>query len=455
MSKTAADLAQALRSDFSGEAVLPGDGQYDEVRKIHNGLIDKRPALIARCNTSGDVSSAVNLAREEGLEVSVRGGGHNVAGKAVTDGGVMIDLSPMKAVDVDPKARTARSGAGVIWREYNDATAGHGLASTGGVISTTGVAGLTLGGGIGWLMGKEGLAIDRLVEVEVVLASGDIVTASESADPDLFWAIRGGGGNFGAVTSFTFAVNPLDTVVGGIAAHPLDRAPEFFRFYREFASDMPDELVCAIALVHAPDGSGTKICGNVICHCGDDPDRAAADVKPLRTFGPPILDMVDRMPYPIVNTLLDDSSPRGALNYWKSAFFSDLSDEAVAIMVDAFQNCPTTMCGLFVEHIHGAVTRVAPTATAFPHRSGGYNVLVISQWTDPSQTDEGIAWARGTYDRLRPFLADGAYVNYLAADEADRVRAAYGPNYDRLVELKRRYDPDNLFRLNQNINPSR
>ncbi len=453
MAKTAADLTSTLGNGFSGEAIGLGDASYDDVRKIHNGLIDKRPSLILQCRTTSDVAAAVNLAREEGLEISVRGGGHNVAGRAVSDGGLMIDLSLMKDVAVDPASKTARSQGGVIWREYNDATHAHGLASTGGVVSTTGVAGLTLGGGLGWLMGTHGLAIDNLLAAEVVLASGEVVVASEATDPDLFWAIRGGGGNFGVATSFTFRLHPLETVLGGVVAHTLDRASDVCAFYREFGATKPDALTNSIALTHAPDGSGLKICAIAICHSGSDFDQAGAETQPLRDFGPPALDMVDRMPYPIVNTLLDDGFQKGSLNYWKATFLQDLVPDAVALLADAFANSPTAMCAIVMEHLRGEVTRVSPTATAYPHRSEGFNIVIIAQWLDPGQTDECIAWARGLYDALRPFTVDEPYVNYLDDDDSSRVRAAYGPNYDRLVELKRRYDGDNLFRLNQNIDP--
>jgi FAD/FMN-containing dehydrogenase len=341
----------------------------------------------------------------------------------------------------------------VLWSEYNDATHAHGLASTGGVISSTGVAGLTLGGGLGWLMGTQGIAIDNLQEAEIVLANGDVVVASESTDPDLFWAIRGGGGNFGVATSFTFRTQHLDTVLGGLLVHPLPAAPAVCEFYRTFAESKPDELTNTIALTHAPDGSGMKVCGVAVCHSGADHDRAATDVRPLREFGPPVLDVVDRMPYPVVNTLLDGGFAKGSRYYWKATFLPALKPEAVELAAEALAQSPTILCGIILEHLHGQVTRVDPTAMAYPHRTGGFNAVVVAQWTDPAQDDECIAWARSLYDAWRPHGIDSPYVNYLDADEASRIRNAYGPNYGRLVELKRRYDPDNLFRLNQNIVP--
>jgi FAD/FMN-containing dehydrogenase len=444
---------ELFAAPFSGSLLRPQDEGYEEARRIHNGLIDKRPALIARCLNTADVIDAVNMGREEGLEISVRGGGHNVAGRAVTDGGLMIDLSLMKGIHVDPDQFTVRAQGGVIWSEFNRAAATFGLATTGGEISTTGIAGLTTGGGLGWLMAKHGIALDNLLSAEVVLASGDVVKASEDSEPDLFWALRGGGGNFGIVTWFEFRAHSLTTVLGGAILHPLAAASEIFRNLRELNAGISDELTTAAAFLHAPDGSGAKLCGPALCHLGEDPSQAEAEVRPFRELGAPAADLVQRMPYPVMNTLLDPMFPAGTLNYWKSAFFAELSDAAVDVMVEAFENSPTEMCALIVEHIHGAVTRVETTATAFPHRQAGYSCLIISQWIDPDQTEACVSWARATFDALRPHMAERAYVNYFSDDDDDRIRQAYGPNYDRLVELKRRYDPENLFRLNQNISP--
>jgi FAD/FMN-containing dehydrogenase len=452
-SVTSEGSVQLLGEVFSGPVLAPGEPGYDEVRRVHNGLIDKHPAVIARCLHTADVADAVNFGRSEGVEISVRGGGHNVAGKAVTEGGLMIDLSLMKGIHVDPVRSAARAQPGVIVGELDRATATFELATPSGVVSSTGIAGLTLGGGIAWLMGKHGMAVDNLLSAEVVLSSGEVVTASDDSDPDLFWALRGGGGNFGVVTSFEYRTHPLASVLGGPVLHPLAAAPQLFSFYREFAADLPDELSTQAAFLHAPDGSATKLCGVAVCHAGDGADRAEADVRPLRRFGSPAADMIQRMPYPAVNRGFDWLSPAGALGYWKSAFFSELSDPAVEVMTTAFERAPSELCALVIEDFHGAVTRVAPTATAYPHRERGYNLFLISHWTDPSQTDTGIAWARETFDALSPYMADRSYTNYLSADDYDRVRQAYGPNYERLVELKRRYDPDNVFRLNHNIDP--
>ena len=444
---------QWLDEVLSGRILVPGDGGYDEARRVHNGLIDRHPAVIARCLHTADVAAAVGFGRREGLEISVRGGGHSVAGRAVTEGGLMIDLSLMKGIHVDPARRTVRAQPGVTVGELDRAAAAFGLATPSGVVSTTGIAGLTLGGGIAWLMGKHGMAVDNLRSAELVLATGEVVTASEDADPDLYWAIRGGGGNFGVVTSFEYRAHPLTSVLGGPVLHPLAAAPQLFAFYRGFVGDLPDELSTQAVFIHAPDGSGAKLCGVAVCHAGDDVDRAEADVRPLRRFGPPAADMIQRMPYPAVNTGIDWLSPPGVLGYWKSAFFSELSEPAVEAMTGAFERAPSMLCAFAIEDFHGAVTRVAPTATAYPHRAKGHNLFLIAQWSDAAQTDACIAWARETFAALEPYMADRAYANYLSADDCDRVRQAYGPNYERLLELKRRYDPDNLFRLNHNIDP--
>ncbi len=443
-----------LRAALSGALLMPADAGYDDARRVHNGLIDKRPAAIARCQSTADVVDALLFGRKAGLEISVRGGGHNVAGRAVTEGGLMIDLAPMKGMWVDPAARTVRAQAGVTWREYNRATALHGLATTGGVVSTTGIAGLTLGGGLGWLMGKYGMAVDNLISAEVVTAAGKVVRAAADSEPDLFWALRGGGGNYGIATSFEFRAHPLSTVIGGIVVHPFPAAPSLLSFYRDQTPTFPDDLAVFAGFIHAPDGSGMKLCALAVCHAGDDPAKAEADVAPLRKFGPPAQDLLQRMPYPVANTLMDGAFPRGAFNYWKSGFLRELSDGAIQAIAAAFAKTPTPQCAIIIEHFHGAVTRVSPTATAFPHREPGFNVALVGQWTDRSLDGACKTWVRETAQSLQPFLADRHYVNYLASDEDDLVRRAYGPNYDRLAALKRRYDPDNVFRLNVNIKPA-
>jgi FAD/FMN-containing dehydrogenase len=343
----------------------------------------------------------------------------------------------------------------VTWGEYNRATGLHGLATTGGVVSTTGIAGLTLGGGEGWLMGRYGLTIDNLLAVEVVTADGEVLTASAQENEDLFWAVRGGGGNFGVVTAFEYRAHPVSTVTGGVIGHPARDGLAVLDFYREFTSTAPDELTVYLGLADGPDGTGEQLVLMPLCHCGSDLDQVDSDLAPLRKFGSPLVDDVRLMPYPVINTLSDAGYPRGALNYWKSAFVRDLSDAAMEVMVESMQRCPSPMGGFGVSHYHGAATRVDPAATAFPHRNPGYSLLIVAQWLDPADTDRNIGWARETFEALRPHLADRCYVNNLSADDRGSVAQAYGSNYDRLAEIKRRYDPDNVFRLNHNIDPAR
>jgi FAD/FMN-containing dehydrogenase len=439
---------------FSGELVRPGDPGYDEARSIHNGLIDKRPALIARCRNAADIAAALAFARNGGLPMSVRGGGHNVAGICLVDDGVVVDLSQMTDIGIDVAAKTATAGPGVMWGAFNDTTQAHGLATTGGVVSTTGIAGLTLGGGIGWLMPKYGLATDNLVAAEVVTADGRVLTASEDENADLFWGLRGAGGNFGAVTSFTYRLHEVGPIItGGRIVHPFPVAADLLRFFRDATADLPDELMAVAGLVHAPDGSGAKAAALVVCHCGA-PEQAAKDLEPFLSFGSPIEKQVGPLPYSVLNTVIDERYPRGALNYWKSAFAPQLSDEAIDTAVERFASCPSEQTLWILEHFHGAACRIPLGATAVALRQPGYNHLITSVWTDPAATDENVAWTRDTFAAMSPHLGERRYVNYLSADDVgDGVRAAYGQNYDRLVELKTKYDPDNVFQSNFNIAP--
>ena len=440
-----------LSARFLGVLLRPDQSGYDEVRRIHNGMIDRRPALIAGCLGNADIVDAVNFARTHGLELAVRGGGHNVAGRAVCDDGLMLDMSLMKGIHVDPVRRTARAQGGVTWREFNRETQAHGLATTGGVISTTGIAGLTLGGGLGWLMAKHGLAMDNLVSAEVVTASGDILRASKEENADLFWGLQGGGGNFGAVSWLEYRLHPVGTVTSGLIAHPFDRARDVLKFFREITSGLPDDLTIFGGLLHAPDGA--QIAVMIVCHCGPLAEAETA-LEPIKKFGTPILDSVGPTSYEETNRMLDAGFPRGALNYWKSNFMAELNDQAIDTLISQFAACPSPMSGLLLEHIHGAATRVGVTETAFPHRREGYNFLVVSEWLDPADNARNIAWARESYDLMLPYFSRGRYVNYLGEDEGeDAVAAAYGPNYQRLRILKAKYDPTNLFHLNQNIPP--
>jgi FAD/FMN-containing dehydrogenase len=446
-------LVADLAGQVSGSVLGPQDAGYDVARTVHNGLIDRRPALIVRCRTACDVAAALALAHLAGLEVSVRGGGHNVAGRAVTDGGMMIDLAEMKVIAIDPDQATATAEGGVIWAELNDAAAEHGLAVTGGAVSGTGIAGYTLGGGLGWLVAKYGLAADNLLAVELVTAEGDVLRVDSASHPDLFWALRGGGGNYGIATSFTYRLHPLRTIVGGLIAHPIEAASDLLRYYRDALADASDDLTVFAGLVHAPDGSGAKLAALIVFHTGD-PDEAERDLAPFKTWGSPLVVDVGAMPYPAMNTILDAGFPAGSLNYWLSSFTRGLPDELIDIAVERFATAPSPMTGILFEHFHGAVTRVGVTETAVPHRDQGWNLLIPSVWTDPADTEANIAWSRETFATMRPHLGTGRWLNYLGDDEAeDAIRAAYGPNYDRLREVKRRYDPNNVFHLNHNIAP--
>lgn len=451
-----ADAVTHLASTFSGQLLQQGDPGYDEARRVHNGLVDKRPALIARCRGVADIVDAVNVAREHKLEVAVRGGGHNIAGRATIDDGLMIDLSLMKGVHVNSKARTVRAQGGVTWGEFNRETQFHGLATTGGIVSSTGIAGLTLGGGLGYLMGKCGLAVDNLLSVEMVTADGRVLAASNDENSDLFWAVRGGGGNFGVAASFEYRLHAVGpTVTAGLIAHPFDKAGDVLRFYREVSASLPDEFTVYAGVLNAPDGSGAKLAAVLLCHCGPQRDGEAA-VRPIKQFGSPVLDAISPMSYCQVNAMLDADYPRGARNYWKSSFLAGLSDEAISAMIECFARCPSSMrgSGVVLEHVHGAASRVGGGDTPFPHRRDGYSLLVLAQWMDPAENERCIAWARDGFATLRPFTAEGGYVNYLDHDEAgDRVAAAYGRNYSRLRQLKAKFDPDNFFHMNQNIPP--
>ena len=438
---------------ISGSIIGSDDVGYDAARAVHNGLIDRKPALIVRSRTTGDIVAALAFARRAELEVSIRGGGHNVAGRAVTDGGVMIDLAEMKAITVDPDRLTATAQGGVTWGELNDAAAAHGLAVTGGAVSSTGIAGLTLGGGLGWLMAKYGLAADNLLAAELVTAEGDVLDVDAASYPDLFWALRGGGGNFGVATSLTYRLHPLRTIVGGLIAHPIEAAPDLLRFYRDAVAGASDDLTVFAGLVHAPDGSGAKLAALVVFHAGSA-SQAERELDPFKEWGSPLVVDVGQMPYPAMNTILDAGFPAGSLNYWLSSFTRGLPDALIDTAVERFATAPSAMTSILFEHFHGAVTRIGATETAVPHRAEGWNLVIPSVWTNPDETPANVAWSRETFAALRPNFGTGRWLNYLGDDQAeDAIRAAYGPNYDRLREIKRRYDPNNVFHLNHNVAP--
>ncbi len=451
MSPTTADIS-SLAATFSGRLIGPGDADYDQVRAVHNGVVDKRPALIARCRGVADIVDAVKFARQTNMPVAVRGGGHNVAGRAAIEGGLLIDLSLLKGVQVDPSARTARAQGGVTWGEFNRETQLHALATTGGVVSTTGISGLTLGGGLGWLLGQCGLAVDNLRSVEIVTADGTVLTTSAEENADLFWAVRGGGGNFGIAASLEYRLHPIGPVVhGGAVMHPFAVAEDLLRFYRDFTAACADDLTVFCGFLHAPDGSGMKLAAMVACYAGP-PDRADAALAPLKAFGSPVVDIMGPIPYCQLNTLFDASLPRGARNYWKSTFLSSLSDNAIRTIVDIYASCDSPMSQVLIEHSHGAATRVAADATAFAHRSAGYNFLILGQWMEAADDQRVMSWTRQRYQDIQPFAAAARYGNYL--DHDDAVEMAYGANYARLQEIKAKYDPDNFFRQNLNVKPA-
>jgi FAD/FMN-containing dehydrogenase len=443
-----------LAPSFAGQLIQPGDPAFDQARRVHNGFVDKRPGVIARCLGPADVVDALALARKLGLEIAVRGGGHNVGGRGTIDSGLLIDLSLMKGLHVDPKAKTARAEGGTLWKEFNRATQLHGLATTGGVISTTGVAGLTLGGGLGWLMAKHGMALDNLMSADIVLADGRAVRAAADDNPDLFWGVRGGGGNFGVVTSFEFRVHPVGPIVhGGIVAHPIAAAKDVLRFYRDTTASASDDFMLFAGLLTGPDAT-TRLAALVACHVGPQP-QAEADVRPVKQFGSPVMDAIGPMPYSALNAMLDPSFPRGARNYWKSQFIDQLTDDAIDALVDRFTGCPSPMSAIMLEHFHGAAARVPVADTAYALRKTGYNLVVLSQWMEAADDSRSVSWARESFSGLQRFAGASRYTNYLDHDDtADAaLAAAYGPNLARLRTIKAKYDPQNVFRHNVNIPP--
>jgi FAD/FMN-containing dehydrogenase len=452
----------ALRGQLRGALCMAGDPGYDEARTIWNAMIDRRPAAIVRASTADDVVRAVRIANEQGIALAVRGGGHNIAGNAVCEGGLLLDLTPMKGVRVDPSARVARVEPGVTLGEMDRGTQAHGLAAPLGINSTTGVAGLTLGGGFGWLSRRYGLTIDNLAAAEVVTADGQRLRATESEHPDLFWALRGGGGNFGVVTLFEYRLHPVGPeVLSGLVVHPLSRARELFDEYRRLAAQAPEELSCWIVLRKAPplpflppEVHGTEVMVLAVCHAGDlEQGRKAA--APFQRLGKPIADVIAPTPFVGWQAAFDPLLAPGARNYWKSHNFREISDGAVDALLDAVGRLPTPECEVFVGQLGGAVNRVPPDATAYPHRDVNFVVNVHTRWSDPSDDARCIGWARELFDALAPHATGGVYVNFMPEDEGQRVsKGAYGSNYDRLTRVKARYDPENLFRLNQNIRPA-
>jgi FAD/FMN-containing dehydrogenase len=455
------DALTALRGRLRGAVAAPGEDGYDQACAIWNAMVDRRPGLVVRCLGASDVINAVKLAGDERLLLAVRSGGHNIAGNAVCDGGLLIDLSLMKSVRVDPASRTARVEPGATLADFDKEAQAFGLATPLGINSTTGVAGLTLGGGFGWTTRKFGLTIDNLVSADVVTADATLVRASEKEHEDLFWALRGGGGNFGVVTSFEFKLHPLGPeVLSGLVVHPLERASELLPEFCRIAKAAPDELTIWAVMRKAPplpflpaEWRGREVLIFAACYSGDMTDGEKA-LKNLRALGEPIADVISPHPFAGWQTAFDPLLTPGARNYWKSHDFADLTEAAIKAILKAVRTLPSPECEVFIAHVGGAMARVAANATAWPNRNAHFIMNAHARWRDKAQDAASIAWARQLFEATTPFASGSVYVNFMPEDENDRVEKAYGANHRRLAEIKRRYDPDNLFRVNQNIRPT-
>jgi hypothetical protein len=455
MAVDAGEIASAVRQELGpglgGKVICPGDRGFDTARTVFNGMIDRRPLAVIRSADASDVVRCIAFARRHDLPLSVRGGGHGIAGNAVRDGAIMLDLSAMKALRVDPGTRRVRAEAGLTLGELDRATQAFGLATTLGVVSTTGIAGLTLGGGLGWLNGRYGLACDNLISADVATADGRLLRASAREHQDLFWSIRGGGGNFGVVTAFEYQLHPVGLVLAGSLSYPLEVAPRILRLYDDFARTAPDELSTAASLGVTP--AGEPMVSIAVCYCGPI-DEGEQALRPLRAIGSPVDDGVQPMPFTVLQSARDEGFPSGRLHYWKSGWLHDLTDGAIEILMRFLPRMPSSASGVGLQQLHGVASRVAPSATAFPHRAERYDFLISSQWSDTTDSDRNVRWTRALFEAMRPHLEESVYVNNLGDEGPRRVRAAYGENYPRLVAMKRTYDPDNVFRANQNIDPS-
>ena len=441
-----------LRSRVRGSVLTAADAGYDAARRIWNAMIDKRPALIVRCAGAADVLEAVRFAATHEVLTSVRGGGHNVAGTAVCDGGLMIDLSLMKGIQVDPAARTAWAQPGLLWQEFDHETQAFGLATTGGVVGETGIAGLTLGGGVGWLVRKYGLTCDNLLAADLVTADGQLRRATPEENGELFWALRGGGGNFGVVTAFHYRLHPVSTILAGLVVHPRSAARDVIRFHRDFAAAAPEEFTSRVGLRTAPDGR--PVVALASCYCGDLGEGERV-LRPLREFGSPLVDDMKPMPYTSLQGMFGPAFPWGNRNYWKSSFLRALPDAAVDAVVEQTDRAKSPLSSVALEYYGGAAGRVAADATAFPHREAIYHLLILGQWRDATEDPAHIGWARDGWEAVHPWSSGAAYMNALGDDAGvQAVRDAYGANYPRLAALKAKFDPNNLFRLNQNITPA-
>lgn len=457
-----AESLDSLAASFRGELLCEGDNGYDEARTIWNAMIDRKPAVIARCTGAADVIAAVNFAREHKLLTAIRSIGHNIAGNAVCDNGLMIDLSPMRSVRIDPEARVAHIEPGVTLGDFDKEAQAFGLVTPLGINSTTGVAGLTLGGGFGWLSRKYGMTVDSLVAADVVTADGRFLRASEEENQDLFWAIRGGGGNFGVVTRFEFKLYPLATSrLSGLIVFSLNEASSILKKYREFAAGLDDDTSVWVVLRDAPPlpflpekVHGTKVLVLAVFHAGD-PDEGEKVIEPLRGFGNVLGEHVGAMPFTAWQAAFDPLLTPGARNYWKSHNFVELNDETIDIAVRYATELPSPQCEIFFAQLGGAVNRVATDATAYPHRDANFVLNVHGRWDETGDDDKCIRWAREFFRETSPFATGGVYINFMTEEETDRIGSAYGSGYERLLKIKKKYDPENLFRMNQNINPNK
>jgi len=454
-----ADIEE-LRLGLRGELIDPSHPEYEEARKVFNGMIDRHPRLIARCRDVADVIASVNFARDNGLTLAVRGGSHNVTGFGTVDDGLVIDLSPMRGIWVDPEKRTVLAQGGCTWGDLDHATHPFGLHAPGGVISTTGIAGLSLGGGVGYLTRKCGLSCDNLISVDMVTADGGCITASAEENQDLYWAVRGGGGNFGVVTSFNFKLHPVSTVFAGPVLYSLDRARDVMRFYREFMDGAPEDMNAFFAYLIVPPGPpfpeelhNKTVCGVVICYAGPM-DKAEEVTRPLREFGPPLLDGVGPMPFPALQGAFDPLLPPGLQNYWKADFFEDLNDESIEAHLKYGPEIPTVNSAVHLYPVSGAAARVGKNDTAWSYREARYAFVIAAVYPDPADTEKNVQWVRDYWEALHPYSAGGAYINFMMDEGQDRIAASYRDNYQRLVDVKKKYDPTNLFRMNQNISPN-
>jgi FAD/FMN-containing dehydrogenase len=455
-----APTVEQLRDAVRARVITADDSGYDEARAVHNGMFDRRPSVIVQAEQVADVIAVVNYARDAGLDLAVRGGGHSAPGFGTTDGGVVLDLGTMRHVHVDPREHRARAGGGATWGDFNYATHAYGLATTGGIISTTGVGGLTLGGGIGYLSRGYGLSIDNLVSADVVTADGQVRTASATENADLFWALRGGGGNFGVVTSFEFQLHPIKDVYVGLFFYELEHAETLLRFYRDFIQTAPEEYGAFPAFQIAPplpfipaDRHGDTFCLAVV-HWAGPLDEGENAMKPFRDLAPVVAEMVGPMPYPALNAAFDPIFPKGIRSYWKGSFVTELTDDAIAAHVEHGSQVPEVSATMHLYPINGACHRVGPSDTAFAYRNATYAPVIVCAWADPNVDAERIQWVRDYYRAIAPYSEPGGYVNFMSDDDQARIEDNYRGNYERLRAVKREYDPDNLFHLNQNITPA-